>query len=317
MKLPESVIALSVFCLVLSCCGSNVPAAEKSKIYPIRLGTFTEPRENGVTDLFIHSPWEPEQYALLGFPEHCWGENLPNTSHNSKTPVNTPWKIGEDSAEAVQERCPREGVIFRAGAVVDSMAVRLYLEIQNKTDIPIKNIRSLICFKPDASKGRPSRSDGMLSFRDTSYQMIWFPVESNPVQLHEDTHYHGDYPDRGWTDIRSKINWGVNVKGGPDNRTIHDMGWFRGNSPGRIVEEVADPPLIAVHARDDPTRWIATIWHPARILFCNPQNPCFHSDPDFADCPAGGRTGAEGIIFFHEGTFEELVQRALAWKAGK
>lgn len=308
-------IAVLVFLSSLSCL--NPGEIARKDTYPIKLGTFTEPKEHGVTDLFIHSPWNPEQYAALGFPEHCWGNNLPNTSHDSKEPVRSPWRISGDSTEAVFERNPREGVLYRARAAVDSMAVRLSVEIINDSEVPIEDIRSLICFKPDAAKGLAGRSAAMAAFRDTSYEMTWFPVDGKPVQLHEDTHYQGDYPDRGWTDIRTKINWGVNIRGGLDNRTIRDMGWFRGNSPGRIVQEEADPALIAIHARGDTTRWVATIWNPARILFCNPQNPCFHSDPDFPDCPAGGETGAEGIIFFHEGTFEALVKRALAWRESR
>lgn len=306
MRCKILILAFTASCLMFSC--SKEVAQEQT--LPIKFATFTEPREHGTKDLFIYSPWEPEQYALLGFPEHCWGENLPNTSHNSSPPVLSPWQFNADSTVAEYEHSPREGVLFRARAVVDSMAVKLFLEIENNTDIPIKNIRTLICLKPDASRGLPSRSDGMLAFRDTSYQMTWFPVERKPVQLHEETHYHGDYPDRGWTDIRSKINWGVNLKGGLDNRTLPTIGWFRGNSPGRIVQEEADPALIAVHSRQDENRWIATIWNPARILFCNPQNPCFHSDPQLPDCPVGARTGAEGILFFHTGSFESLVQKA-------
>ncbi len=308
-------IAVLVFLTGLSCSKPGEIAGKDT--YPIKLGTYTDLRERGVTNLFIHSPWNPKQYAALGFPEHCWGNNLPNTSHDSKEPVRSPWRISGDSTEAVFERNPREGVLYRARAVADSMAVKLSVEIINDSDVGIEDIRSLICFKPAAARGLASRSSAMAAFRDTSYEMTWFPVDGKPVQLHEDTHYQGDYPDRGWTDIRTKINWGVNIRGGRDNRTIRDMGWFRGNSPGRIVEEEADPALIAIHARGDTTRWVATIWNPVRILFCNPQNPCFHSDPDFPDCPAGGETGAEGIIFFHEGTFQELVKRALAWRESR
>jgi len=315
MDLRNLLIAVVVFFTGISC--SQPAEIPEKRSSPIKLGTFTEPKEHGVTDLFIGSPWNPAQYAALGFPEHCWGTNLPNTSHDSKVPVSSPWKISGDSTRAVFERNPRDSVLYRASAVVDSMAVRLSVEIVNDSEVPIEDIRSLICLKPAGTRDVPGRSTAMTAFRDTSYEMTWIAVDGKPVQLHQDTHYQGDYPDRGWTDIRTKINWGVNIKGGLDNRTILDMGWFRGNSPGRIVEEEADPALIAIHARGDTTRWLAMIWNPARVLFCNPQNPCFHSDPDFSDCPAGGKTRVEGIIFFHQGSFEALVKRALAWRDGK
>ena len=280
---------------------------------PIKLGTYTEPREHGVRDLFIHSPWDPERYAALSFPEHCWGNDLPNTSHDNAEPMNSLWRIGPDSSEAAYEYAPRPGVLFRARARSDSLAVRLEVEIVNHTAEPIKDIRSLICLKPDQSQALPRRPTALAEFRDTSFSNTWIAVDGKPVQLGVGTHYTGDLPDRGWKDLRTNINWGVNVKGGRDNRTIEDINWFRGNSPGRIVEEAADPPLIAIRSSRDENRWLAAIWYPARVLFCNPRNPCFHSDPEIPDCPAGDSVNVKGIIFFHEGSFESLLERTRAW----
>ena len=314
MKLKS---AIWIACLTLACANPGSENTVSPLTYPIKLGTFADLREHGATDLFIYSPWQPGQYAQLTFPEHCWGENLPNTSHDADPPVGSPWIIDEESTGAVFESHPRDSVVFRARAEADSMAVRLYLEIENNSNTPVNNIRALVCFKPDATISTPSRQDGMLAFRDTSYQMTYFPSDGRKLQLHEDTHFLGDFPpgvDK--TNVRTKIVWGINIKGCPDIRSIKDVGWwYMGNHPGRIVEEKADPALIAIHAHNDTTRWIGTIWHPSSVLFCNPLNPCFHSDPSFKDCPAGEKTGAEGVILFHDGTFDELVNRALAWEA--
>ena len=285
---------------VLVSCGRPSSAPEPANTFPVKFGTFTEPREHGTKDLFIYSPWDATEYASLTFPEHCWGINLPNTGHNSTSPVSSPWRFNADSTAAWYEHSPREGVLLRTRASVNQTVVRMYLEIVNASDRPIEDIRTLICFKPEK----------MAAFRDTNYSLTYVAVDGKPVQLGEDTHYHGDLPDRGWKDLRSNINWGVNLKGGLDNRTLPTIGWFRGNSPGRIVAEEADPALIAIHSRKDKNRWVATIWNPARLLFCNPRNPCFHSDPQMPDCPAGGTTRAEGILFFHTGSFDSLVQKA-------
>jgi len=305
-----------IVCLLSACVHPGLNADLNKPIFPVKIGTYNVPRQHGVTDLFIHSPWEPTQYARLGLPEHCWGVNLPNTSHDSDTLVSSPWRISLDSTRAVFERQPRTGVTFIARAETDSMAVRLSIQIVNDSDQPIANVRSLVCFKPDATINTPSREDGMLAFRDTSYQMTFFPSGGRKIHLHEETTYHGDYPPGiGESNLRYKINWGVNIKGQPDVRSMDVGAWFLGKNPGRIVEERADPALIAIHADGDTTRWIGLIWDPPRVLFCNPFNPCFHSDPNFADCPPCATTGAQGIIFFHDGTFESLVQRAMAWKA--
>ncbi|HLA38689.1 MAG TPA: hypothetical protein VJ417_01760 [Candidatus Glassbacteria bacterium] len=279
----------------------------------IRLDTYKDKRESAVRDLHIYSPWHADHYLNLSLPEHCWGRNLPNTSHDSREPISSPWGIAPDMASARYDAQPKPGVTFRARARVDSMAVNLLLEIANDTDSAITAMRALICLKPDRYKGAPGRPDAMSEFRDTSYARTWIAVDGQPVKLHDQTRYTGDYPNRGWTDIRSKINWGVNVKGMPDNRVLPDMSWFRGNSPGRIVEEVAWPPVMAVQAEDNPNHWLAIIWKPAHVMFCNPQNPCFHSDPKIADCPAHGTTRVEGVVFFHEGTIESLIARAQAW----
>ena len=312
------VITVLAGCLLLACgpagkkAGENVPAT-----FPIKLGTFTDTRQHGVTDLFVFSPWEPNQYSQLTFPEHCWGENLPNTSHDSDTAVVSRWVINPDSASAVFENHPSEGVTYRSLAQVDSMAVRMTIQIENHTDLPLNNVRALVCYKPDATVGTPGRADGMLAFRDTTHELVWFPSGGKAIQLHEQTTCHGDYPPGvNETNLRNKIVWGINIEGYPDVRSVEDVGWwFMDNHPGRMVEELADPALIAIHARSDTTRWIGLIWHPSRNLMANPANPCFHSDPSFPDCPPGGTTEAQGILFFHDGTFNQLVDRALAWKA--
>ena len=140
--MPYGRIAL-LLSLFLAC--NNSPPADDSSDtkHMVRLGTFSEPRTSGVTDLFVYSPWESGSYARIGFPEHCWGKNLPNTSHDSDSLVGTPWRISPDSARAVFERQPRPGVNFTARAESDSMAVRLSIRIENESELPVNDIRAL------------------------------------------------------------------------------------------------------------------------------------------------------------------------------
>jgi hypothetical protein len=103
----------------------------------------------------------------------------------------------------------------------------------------------------------------------------------------------------------------MNVKGSGDNAAMSEMGWFRpGNGPGRIVDEVADPPLIAIQEKGNDLKWIATIWDPCRLVFANPSLPCIHSDPQPPDCPPGETVRADGLILFHDGDLESLENRA-------
>ena len=144
----------------------------------------------------------------------------------------------------------------------------------------------------------------MGEFRTHEYGRTYVAVEGNPVGLGTDTHYNGSLPDR------LPAPFALNIAGGPDNLEFEDLGWFRpGSGPGRIVEERAEPALIAVHSSIDRGKWLATIWHPARLVFSNPHIPCIHSDPLPPDCPPGGRSRAVGLILFHEGDFASLLDR--------
>ncbi len=305
--------------LVAALLACSSPSVERQTAADQRpgLSTYTEMRTGGVRDIFIHSPWEPSQSLSLGFPEHCWGSDLPNTSHDSKEPIHSPWKFNANSTEGWYDNVARPGVIYRARAVADSMAVLLTATIVNGTDQPITDIRSLVCLKPDSHKGAEKRPEAMAGFSDTSFSRTWIVEDGRPLRLGRETTYTGDMPDRGWAEheISSKINWGVNIKGGPDNSALGSIGWFRGNSPGRIVEELASPPVIAVRDKDHPDRWLATIWQPSRVLFCNPQNPCFHSDPSIRDCPAQDSVTVHGVVLFHEGSIEGLLERVENWRA--
>ena len=66
--------------------------------------------------------------------------------------------------------------------------------------------------------------------------------------------------------------------------------------------------------KDHADRWFTTIWQPSRVLFCNPQNPCFHSDPSFPDCPARDSITLHGVVLFHQGSIEGLVERVENWR---
>lgn len=247
--------------------------------------------------LLIGSPWDPAERFQLNFPEHCWGVGLPNVSHSSTVQIDSPWLFNADSSRAWFDYEPRPGVIFHAGAEAESMAVRLSLEIENRSDTAITDIRTLICLRPG----------GLTGFNDTSYARTFVAVDSAPARLGKDTHYHGPLPEKG------PAFWALNVAGGPDNLAFEDLGWFKpGSGPGRIVEERTDPPLIAVRAEGSPERWLGTIWRPARLVFSNSRIPCIHSDPLPPDCPPGQSTQAEGLIIFHEGDYKSLLARVKA-----
>jgi len=297
-------IALLLPFFFLLCCAKPVQEQESGSTSRIKFSAIADSADSGVNMLFATSPWNPEEFMALDFPEHCWGRNFSGVSTDTRGgPQPTRWRFNRDSTGAMYEIETADGNLFRAEAIADSMAVRMSIRITNRTDQPIEDIRVLVC----------TRAHRMASFIDTNYVLTYVAVEGRPVRFGVETTFHGELPQR------MPPAWVMNIKGGIDNRTVSDMGWFSadwGRRMFRMVEEAASPALIAVRSRRDPMRWIATIWNPSRVLFSNPHIPCFHSDPVPPDCPPGETTRADGIVFFHHGSWDSLIERAIAWRDG-
>ena len=261
------------------------------EVNPIRLQPFEGTRTHSTQMIHITSPWNPDDYMAVNFPEHCWGEGMSNVSHVSDVPIECPWEISEDGQEANLVRSPDEGITVRFTARVEGMVIHTEMEIENRTDHPVTDIRVLICARPRY----------MSTFCEFSHDPTFVWVGGEAVNIDSGTTYDGPMPEG------REPCWALNLPGGHDNA---DMGWFRpGSGPGRIVNELADLPLIGVHEKDNQQKWVATQWEPARMLFSNPSLPCIHSDPQPPDCPPGESVRASGVILFHEGDVESLRAR--------
>ncbi|MFH1070968.1 MAG: hypothetical protein V1794_15220, partial [Candidatus Glassbacteria bacterium] len=99
MRSSIPVLLRSVFVCLL--CGYHSSPAAASPAGSIRLGAYEGTRTDATHLIRIYSPWYPEQYLSINFPEHCWGKGLPNVTHMSQTPITTPWRYNADSTEAV------------------------------------------------------------------------------------------------------------------------------------------------------------------------------------------------------------------------
>ena len=295
---------LPLFSFFLLCCAEPAQEQASPNTFQIKFSAIADSADSGVNMLFASSPWNPEEFMALDFPEHCWGRNFSGVSTDTRNgPQPTRWRFNSDSTSAAYEIEATDGNLFRAEAVAESMAVRMSIQITNRTDQPIEDIRVLVC----------TRAHQMASFVDTNYALTYVAVEGQPVRFGAETTFHGELPPR------MPPAWVMNIKGGIDNRTVSDMGWFSedwGRRMFRMVQEQASPALIAVQSRRNSTRWIATIWNPSRVLFSNPHIPCIHSDPVPPNCLPGETTRADGIVFFHHGSWESLIERAIAWRDG-
>jgi hypothetical protein len=294
---------LTIFPLALLlglACGARQADSGDGRL-PVKLFTHADTSESMLNMLFVSSPWSEGEFMALDFPEHSWGNNFSGVSTDSRDGNSHPsrWQFSSDSTEAWYEVTADDGNLFRASAVVDSMAVQLEMSFANNTDSPITDIRILVC----------TRAHTMGQFTDTSFSSTWVAVDGRPVQLGQGTTMIGEVPE-------DHVRHVMNVRGGPDNRELNDLGWFSawGKPFCRLTQEHAWPPVVATHARGDMTRWLGTIWEPSRAIFSNPRIPCIHSDPVPMDCPPGKSTLARGAVFFHDGTMAALIGRAGSWQ---
>ena len=303
MKSPGFVSAVLAAGLLACSGGAGTPEPASASHLPIRLFTHSDTAMSMLDMLYVTSPWQAGEFMALDFPEHCWGRNFSGVSSDSRDgqPHPSRWQFSADSTRAWFEFTARDGNLFRASATVDSMAVRLTIEIVNTTRQPIEGIRVLVCTRPHR----------MAAFADTAFELTSVPVDGNRVRFGRETTMEGDPPK-----VLPPLLV-MNVEGGPDNRLLDDLGWFSadwGRSKVRMVKEVGWPPVIGIHARTDENRWLATIWDPSRVMFSNPKIPCIHSDPVPPDCPPGETTRADGAVLFHEGDFASLVDLARSWR---
>jgi hypothetical protein len=139
--------------------------------------------------MHISSPWNPDDYVAVNFPEHCWGKGMSNVSHVSPEPIECPWVFSEGDSSGLLERSPDEGITCRFTAHVEGTSVRTSMEVENRSSEPILDIRVLIC----------TRTRFLPTFCDESYDPTFVWTEGRAVNIEAGTNYDGPLPERGGT----------------------------------------------------------------------------------------------------------------------
>ena len=78
-------------------------------------------------------------------------------------------------------------------------------------------------------------------------------------------------------------------------------GYAKGFEQQTNDNKVFADPYVACRSADGD-RWIITAWENCINPWGNPDVPCFHSDPQFADCEPGQTVRLAGRLWFYEGT---------------
>ncbi len=79
--------------------------------------------------------------------------------------------------------------------------------------------------------------------------------------------------------------------------TPRAKGFERHTNENKILRD----PYAACRSQDGG-KWIITAWENCIHPWANPDVPCFHSDPQFPDCPPGETVRLRGQVWFYEGT---------------
>ena len=85
-------------------------------------------------------------------------------------------------------------------------------------------------------------------------------------------------------------------------------GYAKGFEEQSNRNKVFADPYVACRSKDGD-KWIITGWESCVNPWANPDVPCFHSDPQFADCGPGQTVRLVGWLWFYEGTD---IERELA-----
>jgi hypothetical protein len=80
------------------------------------------------------------------------------------------------------------------------------------------------------------------------------------------------------------------------------------------LQQVVEPPMIAIRGRGATNRWLITAWQPNHRVWSNPPVPCVHSDPRFPDAAPGETVSARGWLWFYQGDQVSSEMRRLREK---
>jgi len=94
--------------------------------------------------------------------------------------------------------------------------------------------------------------------------------------------------------------------------TARTKGFERHTNDNKLFRD----PYVACRS-EDGAKWIITAWENCIHPWANPDVPCFHSDPQFPNCPPGQTVRLLGRLWFYEGTdIEAEIERIkeTAWR---
>jgi hypothetical protein len=218
----------------------------------------------GARDGLMVLPYPGGRHPRIGFLD-----GAVNPQRGTKISVFTPWDASSyvvvDVPEAIWSNL---GLTYLAHTHIPT--------IWDQREIKLENI--------DWTR----RADGTLDFERRLPNGIVFGTKVRPERdIVRMEMWLTNGTDETLTDLRTQVC--VMLKGAPA---------FNGQTNDN---KVLTDPYVACRT-EDGKRWVITAWEPCHRPWGNPDCPCMHSDPGFADCRPGETQWARGILWFHEGT---------------
>jgi hypothetical protein len=224
---------------------------------------------------WISPSWPSQDYIWLDFPEAVFtAQGLQYLSHVNP-PIPTlfsdlpavPWRR-ENGGIAFDRELPN-GVAFGSRATpAGDMAVDLEIYIRNGTREPLTDIRLQTC-----------------AFLRAIREFADYTQDNKFVHL----------PDEGWVPIGE-----VGKRDPATAKGRYGVGWRTRN------KRFADLPVI-VTLSNAGDRLFAMSWGKDTLsMVSNPNHPCAHADPTFADLEPGATGRVRGRLAFFEGRLEDF-----------
>lgn len=252
-----------------------------------------------VYGLAVLPPWNDGGKLVINFPEHL--EYMPNTQgilRNSDT-AKSSWVVAADGMTAVLDtESPTVPGVFVKGTakVAGKDRIEVTMEIINKANFPLRDIRPLYCFHYQPLTGFPQWQE--------NFQHTFILKGGKVVAL-------ADIP-TATADTQRKAG---TVKGCPQNNDLEAAGRM-----GGLITDGADAGIIAVTALNGPHKLILG-WTPGKSVFSNRVIPCMHADPYYGTIETGKSASARAVILFTDEdldkTLKDLADQGVGAYPGK
>jgi len=260
------------------------PDASAKSVQPQQVH-FSLNAEDGMTyGLTIVPPWKDGGTLHVNFPEHFEHDAVGHGILRYSDKRKNPWIIAADGRSASYDVESLELPGVRISAAAEGLGDRalLRLRIVNRANVPLENIKPLLCFWYSKLAGFPAKLSN-------NFDHTYVPLEGRLRSLNSIETLNPL--------ATAKVAY---VRG----CSQHDCDKFA-RSRGGLIEKDVDRALIAVSDQSG-SRKLVIRFTPGKSLLSNAVIPCVHADPYLPRLAPGESAEASGVVLFTEASLEDI-----------